>query len=175
MSSRSLNPAAQKVLQMVESGEWSKLSNVEKYKLLNAADAGASTLTANWEMYEKAGVANALHHYLGDDHQKINGVLAGTVKSTPRVQKYISDMDKAIGMKTLDKDIVVWRGSHSKEGKSGRFVSTSLSAGAAEGFNYGNHLHAYRIPKGTKYFYSGTGEHEVILPRGFNLGKYKIK
>ena len=84
-------------------------------------------------------------------------------------------MDKAISMKTLDKDIVVWRGSRVKEGKSGRFVSTSISAGAAEGFNYGNNLHAYRIPKGTKYFYSGTGEGEVILPRGFNLQKYKIK
>lgn len=37
------------------------------------------------------------------------------------------------------------------------------------------HLHAYRLPAGTKIIYLGGSEEEIILPRGFNLSKYRIK
>lgn len=79
---------------------------------------------------------------------------------------------------TLTKPVVVYRGTEKKpkSGPDKAFQSTSLSAAKAEYFTHGSkHLHAYRLPAGTKIIYLGGSEEEIILPRGFNLSKYKIK
>lgn len=79
---------------------------------------------------------------------------------------------------TLKKPVVVYRGTETAptRGADKAYQSVSLSAAEALYFAHGSkHLHAYRLPAGTKVLYVGGSEEEIILPRGFNLAKHRIK
>ena len=178
-NARELNAAGNKIGDLMASGKWDTLPAKEKVRLLNEADKNASKLTEKDSMYsdtEWAGITA----YQGSGSKYMNdaakGKRTGNKSFDAEVEGYMKGLDSAIGRRKLTKDIVVWRGSDVKESGSGRYVSTSLKAQDAARFNIGNNLHAYRIPKGTKYYDSNrAGEHEVILPRNFDLSKYKIK
>ena len=176
---RELNAAGNRIGDLMASGKWDDLSWKEKDKLLAAADKESSKLTENMKPYSN-DEWEAIVAYQGSGSIHMNnhalGKTSGDRKFDAEIAKLNKDLDSALGKRKLTKDIVVWRGSDTKESTSGRFKSVSLKAKDANEFNIGNHLHAYRIPKGTKYFYSNRGgEHEVILPRNFDLSKYKIK
>ena len=176
---RELNAAGNKIGDLMASGKWDDLSYAEQDRLLAAADKESSKLTENLRPYNDAEW-NAITAYQGSGFKYMNdaamGKKTGNAKFDAEVAAHVKNLDKALGKRKLTKDIVVWRGSDTKESSSGRFKSVSLKAKDAKEFNIGNNLHAYRIPKGTSYFYSNRGgEHEVILPRTFDLNKYKIK
>lgn len=79
---------------------------------------------------------------------------------------------------TLRSSVVVYRGTETAptRGADKAYQSTSLSAAKASYFTHGSkHLHAYKLPAGTKVLYVGGSEEEIILPRGFNLAKHRIK
>jgi hypothetical protein len=178
-NARKLNAAGNKIGDLMASGEWQRMSYLQKLKLLEEADRASSSLTEKDSMYSDSEWAG-ISAYQGSGYSYMNDALTGRKtgdkKFDAEVEGYIKGLDKAIGRRKLTKDIVVWRGSDTKESKSARFVSTSLKAKDANSFNKGNNLHAFKIPKGTHFYYSNRrGEHEVLLPKGFDLSKYKIK
>lgn len=177
-SARELTAAQNKLLDAIQSGKFygKGMDYQEQLDMLDAADKGGSKLKESRGIYSDAEW-DALKAYEGGHFEKINDAARGAKKATDWDKKTIKDLDKAIARRKLTKDIIVWRGSTAKESASGRFVSTTLKASVAEKFNGSTkNLHAFKIPKGTHYLYTeGKGEAEVILPRGFNLSKYKIK
>lgn len=89
-------------------------------------------------------------------------------------------LDKIMQRATLSKDIIVYRGTRNKPTATNKgYTSTSRMATIAEHFSSGmygsKHMYAYRIPKGTHCLVIGGAEDEVLLPRNFNLSKYKLK
>ena len=176
-AARELTTAQNQLLDAIQSGKfYGPMDYQKQLDMLDAADKGASKLNESRHIYSDSEW-EALKAYEGGSFEKINDAARGAKKASDWDKKTIHDLDKAIGRRKLTKDIIVWRGSTAKESSSGRFVSTTLKASVAEKFNGGTkHLHAFKIPKGTHYLYTeGKGEAEVILPRGFNLSKYKIK
>ena len=150
------------------------MSYEQQDKLLEAADKEATKLTESRNIYSDAEW-NAMDAYTGSGYESMNAHAVNGGGSA-ETKALVASMDKAIGRRKLTKDIIVWRGSDSNESTSGRFTSTSLKASVADKFRTGKNMHAYRIPKGTHYLYTERkGESEVILPRGFNLQKHKIK
>ena len=177
---RSLDSASNRILDLVSRGSWEDLSSSEREKLLDAADKMADKLANSVEDYEKAGVMDSLRAYAGSGFKYINDAALG--KSTgdadwdAELSGHIKNIDKAIGMRKLKKDIIVWRGSNTSETTSGRYVSVSLHASVSDRFRTDKNMHAFRIPKGTHFAYNNENfEYEVMLPRGFNLNKYKVK
>ena len=176
-AARELTAAQNQLLDAIQSGKfYGPMDYQKQLDMLDAADKGASKLNESRNIYSDAEW-DALKAYEGGHFEKINDAARGAKKATEWDKQTIKSLDKAIGRRKLTKDIIVWRGSTAKESSSGRFVSTTLKASVSEKFNGGTkHLHAFKIPKGTHYLYTeGKGEAEVILPRGFNLSKYKIK
>ena len=169
--------ASRELLNAIQSGRFDKMSYAQQDKLLEAADKEASKLTENRTIYTDKEW-DAIKAYEGSHYDRINAAASGTNVSRVHEQtkETIKHLESAVGRRTLKKDIIVWRGSSTEEKTSGRFFSTSLKASVAKKFSEGTHLHAYRIPKGTKYMYTeAKGEFEVVLPRNFNFNKYKIK
>lgn len=166
--------ASQQLMNALQSGAFQRMSAAQQDKLLAAADKEASKLTENRGIYSDAEW-DAMGAYLGSGYERMNAH-AINGKGDAETKALVRNLDKAIGRRKLTKDIVVWRGSGESESTSGRFKSTSLSASVADKFRVGKNMHAYRIPKGTNFLYTQRkGEHEVILPRGFNLEKHRIK
>ena len=167
--------ASTQLMNAIQSGKFDKMSYQEQDRLLAAADKEASRLKEDRYSYSDSEW-EAMGAYQGSGYEQMNDFASGKTQGDPITRKLVSDMDKAIARHKLTKDIVVWRGSDKVETKSGRFVSTSLKASVAEKFHTDKNLHAYLIPKGTPYLYTERkNEAEVILPRNFDINKYKIK
>lgn len=167
-------PATRSLANALQSGAFQRMSYEQQDKLLAAADKEAAKLTEARHIYSDSEWS-AMDAYTGSGYESMN---AHSIKGggDAETKALVANIDKAIGRRTLTKDIIVWRGSNGTESTSGRFKSTSLKASVADKFRTGKNMHAYRIPKGTHYLYTERkGEAEVILPRGFNLSKYKIK
>ena len=168
------SPAMRALTNAIQSGEFDKMSIRDQDRLMHAADKERAKLSEARNIYSDSEW-DALDAYTGSGFERMNAhaVHGGGDAETKAL---VANMDKAIARRKLTKDIVVWRGSDKTESVSGRYVSTSISAKIANKFRTGKNMHAYRIPKGTHYLYTERkGEAEVILPRGFNLSKYKIK
>lgn len=167
--------ASRQLMDAIQSGKYDKMSYDEQDRLLAAADREASKLKEDRDSYTDAEW-DAMGAYQGSGYERMNDYASGKTKGDAQTKALVKEMDSAIARHKLTKDIVVWRGSDKAENTSGRFVSTSLKASVAEKFHTGKNMHAYVIPKGTSYLYTERkGEAEVILPRNFNINKYKIK
>ena len=145
-------------------------------RLLNSLSR-ESTLTDKRGIYTD-DEWDAIDAYGGNAFDWINEEAARPGSGDARTRKFVRDLDTAMKRRTLSKEIVVFRGSEQEEtGNRGHFVSTTLSPKVADKFrDYGPNLHAYLIPKGTNYIYvTNKGEDEVLLPRGFDLRRHKIK
>lgn len=178
---RELSKEANDLLTLVHTGAWKGLSEKDRDEILQRVDKHADTLGETLDMYEKAGVMDALKAYQGSGYKYMNaaaiGKKTGDKKFDAEIKQHMANLDRAIQMRKTTKEMIVWRGSSKAEKNSRRYVSVSLHAAvSANGFTTGKHLHAFRIPKGTPYAYSNRiGEYEMILPRGFKLQDYKIK
>ena len=175
-----LSAAGERLLDLVHSGKWDKLSWKDREALLDEVDKHAETLGETLDKYEKAGVMDALKAYQGSGYRYMNdramGIKTGDKKFDKEIKEHMKNLDKAIEMRRTTHDMIVWRGSSRAEKNSRRYVSVSLHANVSDGFRDGKHLHAFRIPKGTPYAYSNRiGEYEMILPRGFKLQDFKVK
>lgn len=170
--------ASRELMSALQSGKFEKMSAAAQERLLEAADKEATRLSENRNIYSDAEW-DALKAYEGSHYDRINAAASGTAVSTvsQSTKDAVKNLDSALKRRKLTKDIIVWRGSDKAESStSGRFISTSTKASIADKFRVGKNMHAYRIPKGTNYIFTqGKNESEVILPRNFNLSKYKIK
>ena len=84
-------------------------------------------------------------------------------------------------MKPIEKDVIVYR-TTLKGNESGNksYLSTSLNPRTSLSYRTRNgdkesEIHAYLIPKGTRALVINGQDQEVILPRGFNIKRYRIK
>ena len=169
--------ASRELMSALQSGKFEKMSAAAQERLLEAADKEATRLSENRNIYSDAEW-DALKAYEGSHYDRINAAASGTAVSTvsQSTKDAVKNLDSALKRRKLTKDIIVWRGSDRAESTSGRFLSTTTKASIADKFRVGKNMHAYRIPKGTNYIFTqGKNESEVILPRNFNLSKYKIK
>jgi hypothetical protein len=165
----------EKYLSAVQSGSFKKLSRTSQVKMLDKVKK---------ELQESVGLpqnftskeAGFLDTYASIKYQKINGELRSG-KLSAETKKTVSRIDAVLEKNVLKHDIIVYRGTNgSFSSKDKAYTSTSLDVTTASNFSRGDaKLHAYRIPKGTKAVYIGGGEKELLLPRGFDLNKYKVK
>ena len=163
-----------KYLSAVQSGAYQKLSRASKAKMAEKVKKETMELSGMQNFTEKEG--DYLDIYASSKYQKINGELRSG-KVSAETKKIVSKIDKIMEKNVLKKDIIVYRGTDgSFSTKDKAYTSTSLDAVTANNFARGKaKLQAYRIPKGTKCVYIGGGEKELLLPRGFDLNKHKIK
>ena len=165
-------------IELVQSGEVDKLSDDEYRKAHDAIyDARKNPLSIDSKYTQDE--ADALTYYSGHiGYDRINKALNGKGTLSAKDQDAIAKIDKAMQKTKLKKDTVVFRGIDREDSGTWKgYVSTSRSVYDADKFrNETKHLHAYLIPKGTPVAYIyGAGEDEYLLPRGFNLKKYRIK
>lgn len=111
--------------------------------------------------------------------EELNEALRAGKPLTAKQKEVQEQIDKIMSRTTLKKDIVVYRGTKDAPiDINPAYSSTTTRITIAEHFSsemYGSkHLYAYRIPKGTNCLIIGGAEDEIVLPRGFNLGQYKI-
>ena len=169
-------PAASRLIEAVQSGKLAKMSNDMQNQIWD--DAMQESPSLNIKDAEERYTTEQLKSlavYHSSFYSDINDTLRG--KADYNVSQHIKTLDSMFDY-TLKKSIIVYRGTEKAptRGIDKAYQSTSLSAAKAEHFTYGGrHLHAYRLPAGTKVLYVGGSEEEVILPRGFNLAQYKIK
>lgn len=111
--------------------------------------------------------------------EELNEALRAGKPLNAKQKEMQEQIDKIMSRTTLKKDMVVYRGTqHAPTDINPAYSSTTTRITIAEHFSsekYGSkHLYAYRIPKGTHCLIIGGAEDEIVLPRGFNLGQYKI-
>lgn len=111
--------------------------------------------------------------------EELNEALRAGKPLNAKQKEMQEQIDKIMSRTTLKKDMVVYRGTqHAPTDINPAYSSTTTRITIAEHFSsemYGSkHLYAYRIPKGTNCLIIGGAEDEIVLPRGFNLGQYKI-
>lgn len=111
--------------------------------------------------------------------EELNEALRAGKPLNAKQKEVQEQIDKIMSRTTLKKDMVVYRGTqHAPTDINPAYSSTTTRITIAEHFSsemYGSkHLYAYRIPKGTHCLIIGGAEDEIVLPRGFNLGQYKI-
>ena len=171
-----LMPSNDLLLRLAQSGELRRMNDEMRGNILSSS-IRESQLTERNDVYTEDEL-KAINAYSGVGYDAINAEAERPGVESNRIRQYVSALESAIGKRKLDKDIVVFRGDKANgDGNRGGFVSTSLQPSIASIFSgYGSNLHAYRLPKGTSYIYiAKEGEDEVLLPRGFDLMKYKIR
>lgn len=118
---------------------------------------------------------DAVAEYKQWGFEDLNANLRAGRSLTVKQQKLVKGLDKVMKRAKLTKDTIVFRGGFSHKGADKGYTSTSTNPYQANRFaSGGKHLYAYRIPKGTHALTIGGGEEEIVLPRGFNISKYRI-
>lgn len=172
-STANIPPNTAMLLSAVQSGKYAKMPRAAQSKLMakiNQEMAETSTLPQNFTSKE----VNALDVYASVKYQTINGELRSG-KISKSTQKIVDQLDGAMDKNVLTHDVIVYRGTDGATQTNKAYTSTTVSAHIANGFAKGSNISAYRIPKGTKCAYIGGGEKELLLPRGFDLNKHKLK
>ena len=123
---------------------------------------------------------DAVDNYRRWGFEEVNEKLRNGTALNKEEMQMVNIIDRVISRTKLKDDIIVYRGTQYKPSAINKgYSSTSRNITTAEHFSSGmygsKHLYAYRIPKGTNVLIIGGAEDEIILPRNFNLGKYKIK
>ena len=169
-----VTPGAERLIAAVQSGKYEKMDYDRQSKLYDDAALESKPLNIkDAEERYNAEQLKALAYYHSSLFDDINTNLRRGGDGGPYTKTLDGMFDHM-----LSKPVVVYRGTEKPpvRGADKAFQSTSLSAAKAQYFTGGSkHLHAYRLPAGTKVIYLGGSEEEIILPRGFNLAKYKIR
>ena len=175
-SSRSIPDASARLLAAVQSGRFAKMDYDEQQELYNAAayesPENLENIKPAEERYSKEQM-DALAYY----HSSLFDDINRNLRRGGDGGRYVKILDGMFDHK-LKEPVIVYRGTETApvRGADKAFQSTSLSAAKSSAFtNDSKHLHAYLIPAGTPVIYIGGSEEEIILPRGFNLYKYRIK
>lgn len=168
------------LLELVQTEGWTE-QNQDHYRDLLDKAYDAEMKKANLKptrLHTKAE-EDAVDSFRQWGFEELNEALRAGKPLTAKQKEVQEQIDKIMSRTTLKKDIVVYRGTKDAPiDINPAYSSTTTRITIAEHFSsemYGSkHLYAYRIPKGTHCLIIGGAEDEIVLPRGFNLGQYKI-
>lgn len=154
-----------------EARPWDKLDSVKSQE--EAARDYEELLNLHTPNYTDEQ-EKAIRAYASGSHDLNSGLRTGDL--TER-QRHIKDVLDSAFIPSK-KEIVVFRGWYNgKEYRTVKgFCSTSTDVRDAVFFAHlSGGLAAFRIPKGTPIIFGNKREKELILPRNFNLSKYRIR
>lgn len=168
------------LLELVQTEGWTE-QNQDHYRDLLDKAYDAEMKKANFKPTRLRTKAeeDAVDSFRQWGFEELNEALRAGKPLTAKQKEVQEQIDKIMSRTTLKKDIVVYRGTKDAPiDINPAYSSTTTRITIAEHFSsemYGSkHLYAYRIPKGTHCLIIGGAEDEIVLPRGFNLGQYKI-
>lgn len=168
------------LMELVQTEGWTE-QNQERYRDLldKAYDAEMKKANLKPTRLRTKAEEDAVDSFRQWGFEELNEALRTGKPLTAKQKEVQEQIDKIMSRTTLKKDIVVYRGTKDAPiDINPAYSSTTTRITIAEHFSsemYGSkHLYAYRIPKGTHCLVIGGAEDEIVLPRGFNLGQYKI-
>lgn len=168
------------LLELVQTEGWTEQNQDHYRDLLDKAyDAEMKKANLKPTRLRTKAEYDAVDSFRQWGFEELNEALRAGKPLTAKQKEVQEQIDKIMSRTTLKKDIVVYRGTKDAPiDINPAYSSTTTRITIAEHFSsemYGSkHLYAYRIPKGTNCLIIGGAEDEIILPRGFNLGQYKI-
>lgn len=168
------------LLELVQTEGWTE-QNQDRYRDLldKAYDAEMKKANLKPTKLRTKAEEDAVDSFRQWGFEELNEALRAGKPLNAKQREVQEQIDKIMSRTTLKKDIVVYRGTKDAPiDINPAYSSTTTRITIAEHFSsemYGSkHLYAYRIPKGTHCLIIGGAEDEIVLPRGFNLGEYKI-
>lgn len=168
------------LLELVQTEGWTEQNQDHYRDLLDKAyDAEMKKANLKPTRLSTKAEEDAVDSFRQWGFEELNEALRVGKPLTAKQKEVQEQIDKIMSRTTLKKDIVVYRGTKDAPiDINPAYSSTTTRITIAEHFSsemYGSkHLYAYRIPKGTHCLIIGGAEDEIVLPRGFNLGQYKI-
>lgn len=169
-----------KLLELVQTEGWTEQNQDHYRDLLDKAyDAEMKKANLKPTKLRTKAEEDAVDSFRQWGFEELNEALRAGKSLNAKQREVQEQIDKIMSRTTLKKDMVVYRGTqHAPTDINPAYSSTTTRITIAEHFSsemYGSkHLYAYRIPKGTHCLIIGGAEDEIVLPRGFNLGQYKI-
>lgn len=167
-------------MELVQTEGWTE-QNQDRYRDLldKAYDAEMKKANLKPTKLRTKAEEDAVDSFRQWGFEELNEALRAGKPLNAKQREVQEQIDKIMSRTTLKKDIVVYRGTKDAPiDINPAYSSTTTRITIAEHFSsemYGSkHLYAYRIPKGTHCLIIGGAEDEIVLPRGFNLGQYKI-
>lgn len=168
------------LLELVQTEGWTE-QNQDRYRDLldKAYDAEMKKANLKPTRLRTKAEEDAVDSFRQWGFEELNEALRAGKPLNAKQKMVQEQIDKIMSRTTLKKDMVVYRGTrYAPTDINPAYSSTTTRITIAEHFSsemYGSkHLYAYRIPKGTHCLIIGGAEDEIVLPRGFNLGQYKI-
>lgn len=168
------------LLELVQTEGWTEQNQDHYRDLLDKAyDAEMKKANLKPTKLRTKAEEDAVDSFRQWGFEELNESLRAGKPLNAKQKEMQEQIDKIMSRTTLKKDMVVYRGTqHAPTDINPAYSSTTTRITIAEHFSsemYGSkHLYAYRIPKGTHCLIIGGAEDEIVLPRGFNLGQYKI-
>lgn len=168
------------LLELVQTEGWTEQNQDHYRDLLDKAyDAEMKKANLKPTKLRTKAEEDAVDSFRQWGFEELNEALRAGKSLNAKQREVQEQIDKIMSRTTLKKDMVVYRGTqHAPTDINPAYSSTTTRITIAEHFSsemYGSkHLYAYRIPKGTHCLIIGGAEDEIVLPRGFNLGQYKI-
>lgn len=168
------------LLELVQTEGWTEQNQDHYRDLLDKAyDAEMKKANLKPTRLRTKAEEDAVDSFRQWGFEELNEALRAGKPLTAKQKEVQEQIDKIMSRTTLKKDIVVYRGTKDAPiDINPAYSSTTTRITIAEHFSsemYGSkHLYAYRIPKGTHCLIIGGAEDEIVLPRGLNLGQYKI-
>lgn len=168
------------LLELVQTEGWTEQNQDHYRDLLDKAyDAEMKKANLKPTRLRTKAEEDAVDSFRQWGFEELNEALRAGKPLTAKQKEVQEQIDNIMSRTTLKKDIVVYRGTKDAPiDINPAYSSTTTRITIAEHFSsemYGSkHLYAYRIPKGTHCLIIGGAEDEIVLPRGFNLGQYKI-
>lgn len=168
------------LLELVQTEGWTEQNQDHYRDLLDKAyDAEMKKANLKPTKLRTKAEEDAVDSFRQWGFEELNEALRAGKSLNAKQREVQEQIDKIMSRTTLKKDMVVYRGTqYAPTDINPAYSSTTTRITIAEHFSsemYGSkHLYAYRIPKGTHCLIIGGAEDEIVLPRGFNLGQYKI-
>lgn len=168
------------LLELVQTEGWTEQNQDHYRDLLDKAyDAEMKKANLKPTKLRTKAEEDAVDSFRQWGFEELNEALRAGKSLNAKQREVQEQIDKIMSQTTLKKDMVVYRGTqYAPTDINPAYSSTTTRITIAEHFSsemYGSkHLYAYRIPKGTHCLIIGGAEDEIVLPRGFNLGQYKI-
>lgn len=168
------------LLELVQTEGWTEQNQDHYRDLLDKAyDAEMKKANLKPTKLRTKAEEDAVDSFRQWGFEELNEALRAGKPLNAKQREVQEQIDKIMSRTTLKKAIVVYRGTKDAPiDINPAYSSTTTRITIAEHFSsemYGSkHLYAYRIPKGTHCLIIGGAEDEIVLPRGFNLGQYKI-
>lgn len=168
------------LLELVQTEGWTEQNQDHYRDLLDKAyDAEMKKANLKPTKLRTKAEEDAVDSFRQWGFEELNEALRAGKPLNAKQREVQEQIDNIMSRTTLKKDIVVYRGTKDAPiDINPAYSSTTTRITIAEHFSsemYGSkHLYAYRIPKGTHCLIIGGAEDEIVLPRGFNLGQYKI-